>query len=134
MKMSISEEERESLKILRQTIPVGYLNLSRTLMDFGVGFMNLLADKNCGRKEKRIGVFGSYPNGGRKIIDDVAKMVCDLGFIAITADGFYLPDQCDVLHNINEIMNLPVRKIKDLLPGHMFFRHFPRIVNKAIFF
>ena len=103
-------------------------------MDFGVTIMNLIADKNFGPKEKRIGVFGPYPNGGREIIDKVAKMVCSCNFIAITADGFYLPEDCGVLQNINEIINLPVRGIQELLPGHIFFRHFPRIVDKAIFF
>ena len=132
--MSISQEERKSLNLLRRMIPAGYKHLSKRFMDMSIGIMNLLADKKCGPKERRIGVFGPYPNGGRKIIDNVAKILCEFGFVSITADGFYLPNNCDVFYNINEIMNNPVHMIKNLLPGHIFFYHFPRLVEKAIFF
>lgn len=132
--MSVGREEREALKLLRRTIPIGYDRISSVLMDTSLSVMNLLADKKCGPKERRIGVFGPYPNGGREIIDSTAKMVCELGFIAITADGFYLPNQCDIFHNIDEIMPSPIHKVKSMLPGRIFFHHFPRLVEKAIFY
>lgn len=134
MNMSVSQEEREALKLLRRTIPIGYDQIGSRFMEISIAVMNLMADKKFGPKTRRIGVFGPYPDGGKEIIESVAKIVCESGLVAVTADGIFSPNQGIVFHNINEIMPIPVRKVRSLLPGRIFFYHFPRLVEKAIFF
>ncbi|MFQ6056239.1 MAG: hypothetical protein ACE5J9_07980 [Methanosarcinales archaeon] len=90
--------------------------------------------KKIGSKESRVGVFGPYPEGGEKVIMKVAKMVSELKFAAITGRGFFLPRQPKVFHSIRELIPPYAHKARKVIPDHIIFHEFPRLVSKGIFF
>lgn len=96
--------------------------------------MNLQAEKVFAPKVKRVGVFGPYEKGGKKILDNVAKTVSKLGYGALTGNGFYPPGNPDDFHKIEEIMPPLVSRAIDALdiPKYIFFRHFPRLTWVAV--
>lgn len=98
--------------------------------------MDVGADQEIGSKETRIGVMGPYGGGGKefRLLKRTAQMISKLGFSAVMGKGFYLANQPNIFHPINEITPLVVRTIKAIVPSHIFYFHFPRLTQKSVFF
>lgn len=128
----ISPSEME--RILRKVLEPNILGIVYDhFIEPSIGWVCSLADQKIGPRETRIGVFGPYPEGGEKIINEIAKIVSKHGSAAITGKGFYIANEPGRFHVIDEIMPQMIGKIKLLVGDRRFFYHFPRLVNKAIF-
>lgn len=101
-----------------------------------VGFHEHLARTKIGPIENRHGVFGPYPEGGREVIQWVAKKLSSLGAVALTGDGYYLPNDPDTLHPLAEVSPPIIREMfKDpRIPEYKYFYIFPQLVSKAAFY
>jgi len=118
---------------IRDTIPLSRDAFYEHIMNIAIYGIGLQADKVLAPKNKRIGIFGPYPRGGKKIIVRVARAVSKLGYGALTTEGFY-PPKSKEFHPIEEIMPPLVRRTIMALgiPDYIYLRHFPRLTVKAI--
>lgn len=129
----MSDDYKRIWKI-RKTIPDSFDHFYEQIMNLAVGIMGLRADKQCAPYKRRIGVFGPYPKGGKKIILDVAKKVSECGYGAMTGLGFFAPNQPKELHSLNELMPpIASRALEAFdIPDYIWFRHFPKLVYQAV--
>jgi hypothetical protein len=105
------------------------------VLDLIVKLMDTLATIKIGPKERRIGIFGSYHNAHKQVIIELMKNISKLGWAAITGEGYYLPNDPETFHDINEIKPKEVSIFFDkCLPEYEYLENFPRIVKKAIIY
>lgn len=93
------------------------------------------AKQKIGPRKIRVGVFGPYPGINKEIIMQVARIVSELGFAAITGDGFYSPNNSSDFHDIKEISPPEITELFDVpdIPQYHYYHILPRLVRKAIF-
>jgi len=99
-----------------------------------ISAFNKVLNIRIGPRETRIGVFGPYPKGGKKVIQSVAQVVSKLGYNAFTGNGVYRKNNPNDLIEINDILPAHVQKVRKRIPDRILFHEFPRLVSKAIFF
>ena len=128
------EEKWTEEEILRKFYRRFFPDLRQKIDNLITSFHELQAKREIGPRRLRIGVFGSYPEGGKDIIIEIAKNISKLGFAAITGMGYFLPNRSEELLEISRISPPVVRDFFtiDEIPLYWYYRLFPRLVNKAI--
>jgi len=104
------------------------------VMDFAISVMNLRADKLCAPHNRRVGVFGPYPDSGRTVILQVAEIISNQGCGVVTGLGFLEPNKPKELHKIDELLLPLARRALDYfeVPDFIKFFHFPRVTCKSV--
>jgi hypothetical protein len=119
---------------IRDALPEAYEQFWDTIMGIAVFALDLQMDKTIGSKKRRVGVFGSYKNQGKLILDSISKTVCKYNYVAVTGYGAYVPDQCDKCVSSKEyfppIVDDLITKFK--IPDYVKYHHFPRLMSRAI--
>jgi len=125
----------DEVKKLRRFFEKCWPEAIKKVMKIIISFHEFLAKQKIGHRKIRIGVFGPYPGMGKKIILQVARYVSDLGFAAITGDGYYLPHDSTNFHDIKEISPPVITQLFEHpeVPQYLYYSILPRLVAKAIF-
>jgi len=81
-----------------------------------------------------IGIFGSYRNGGKELIHDLAKKIVYKGCVAVIGDGFYHPNAPLELQSLDTIYTPTVKNLVSD-PENEFFLYeqfLPYLIDKAL--
>jgi hypothetical protein len=124
------EHFREVIDKLRDRLPSLLPKAYSALIELGFEIIEK-GRRIIGPRRKRVFCFGPYPEGGRGRINHIAQKVSKLGYTALTGFGFYRANDSDTLHPLTEMMPPIVMKLKESIPGHIFFHELPRLASKA---
>jgi hypothetical protein len=92
-----------------------------------------LARSILGPIANRVASFGYYTLKGKNEIEEVAKMISQLGKVGVTMDAYYLPND-SAGRPMGEIIPPFIRYVLSLWErGEMMIEVLPKIVSKAVF-
>jgi hypothetical protein len=130
----MSDEIREITEMLREHIPQAVPKVHRALLKMAFQGVEPTLETKIGPKTNRIWVFGPYPNGGREILQKVAKKVAKFGYSALTGFGFYSEGKPEKFYPLSAVLPPPVLSVIKIIPSYTYLHELPLLGAMAVFY
>ena len=119
---------------LRDILPESFNEFFDNIMNLIILVLDPIFTKKICSRDNRIGVFGSYKNGGKAFLTELSKQFSAAGYGIITGHGYFKP-KAKKISPLSNVIPPQVNKLRETfrIPSFVFYDHYTRLVNKGIF-